>query len=180
MVQWAGGVIAAVLLAGLGVSLWQMQRAITAETEARQNEERANRNAEEAKQERDAKAKALEAETLAKQQAERNLAYAKKGNELLGSVFSNLDPQANYVTVAEFRDVLKKNLRKAVEELEGTAIGDPLTVAEMQDRLGWSLRGMGEAELAITLLKKAWSTRKTTLGHDHPNTIQSMNTLALA
>ncbi|MCS6849663.1 MAG: hypothetical protein NZ700_00670, partial [Gemmataceae bacterium] len=88
--------------------------------------------------ERDAKEAALQAETQARQEAEtrrveaeRNLAYAKKGNELLGSVFSGLDPKANYATVAEFRDVLKKNLHKAVEQLEGTAIGDPLTVADM-------------------------------------------------
>ncbi|MDW8264936.1 MAG: serine/threonine-protein kinase [Gemmataceae bacterium] len=72
--------------------------------------------------ERDAEEAALQAETQARQEAEtrrveaeQNLAYAKKGNELLGSVFSGLDPKANYATVAEFRDVLKRNLHKAVE-----------------------------------------------------------------
>jgi len=164
VVQWAGGLIAVVLLAGLGVSLWQMQRAITAE---RQTAE-----------ERDAKAKALEAETLAKQEAERNLAYARKGNELLGSVFSELDPKANYATVAEFRDVLKKNLRNAAQQLEGTAIGDPLTVAEMQHTLGRSLLGMGEAELAITVFEKARATRAARLGADHPDTLTNVGNLA--
>ena len=40
-VQVAGGVIAVVLLAGLGVSLWQMSRAVTAEGQANQNAQQA-------------------------------------------------------------------------------------------------------------------------------------------
>src|SRR5262249_2485264 len=54
-VQVAGGLIALVLLAGLGVSLWQMVRAIDAEGNA--------------KQERDNKEVALRAETRAKEAA---------------------------------------------------------------------------------------------------------------
>jgi hypothetical protein len=58
----ASGVVAMVLLAGLGVSLWQMVRAMGAEGRAKSNEAAAN-------EERDLKAKALEAETKARQQA---------------------------------------------------------------------------------------------------------------
>ena len=58
----ASGAVVVVLLAGLGVSLWQMVRATAAETTAKENEATANK-------ERDAKAKALEAETKARQQA---------------------------------------------------------------------------------------------------------------
>jgi serine/threonine protein kinase len=58
----ASGGVAVVLLAGLGVSLWQMVRAMDAEGRARSNEAAAN-------EERDLKAKALEAETKARQQA---------------------------------------------------------------------------------------------------------------
>src|SRR5262249_24050509 len=58
----ASGVVALVLLAGLGVSLWQMVRAVDAEGRAKSNEAAAN-------EERDLKAKALEAETKARQQA---------------------------------------------------------------------------------------------------------------
>ncbi|MCS6976399.1 MAG: serine/threonine-protein kinase, partial [Gemmatales bacterium] len=54
VVQWAGGLIAAVLLLGLGLSLWQMQRAIEAEKQAVANERKAEA-------ERDAKAQALQA-----------------------------------------------------------------------------------------------------------------------
>jgi serine/threonine protein kinase len=88
-----------------------------------------------------------------RQQAERNLAYAKKGNELLGSVFAGLDPKAEYATVADFRNVLKANLGKVVQELEGETIGDALTVAELQNTLGASLLGLGEYEQAIVLFQ---------------------------
>jgi len=73
VVQMAGGVIAMVLLAGLGVSLWQMLRATKAEGEANENATQAvnnalaaERNAKEARSERDAKAVALEAEKTAR------------------------------------------------------------------------------------------------------------------
>jgi serine/threonine protein kinase len=62
VVQGAGALITAVLLAGLAVSLWQMNRAIVAEREAVANERRAE-------QERDAKDSALKAERQARQQA---------------------------------------------------------------------------------------------------------------
>ncbi len=55
----ACGVIALVLLAGLSASLWQMRRALQAETEA-------NTNANQARDERDAKAQALAAEQRAR------------------------------------------------------------------------------------------------------------------
>src|SRR5262245_50950925 len=58
----ASGIVVAVLLAGLGVSLWQMVRAMDAEGRAKSNEATAN-------EERDLKAKALEAEAKARRQA---------------------------------------------------------------------------------------------------------------
>ena len=36
-----------------------------------------------------------------RQEAERNLAFAKKGNEILGSVFAGLDPKRNYADLSE-------------------------------------------------------------------------------
>ena len=123
-------------------------------------------------------AKRAEAEKNAKEEAVKNLAFAKKGNEILGSIFTGLDPKANYATVGEMTQALKDNLKKAVQELEGSAIGDPLTVAEMQYTLGDSLLGLGDANQAIHLFEKALETRKTKLGPDHPCTVQSMSNLA--
>jgi serine/threonine protein kinase len=138
-------------------------------------------------QQRAAAEKAAAAERLAKldadskrQEAETNLAFAMKGNEILGSVFAGLDPKANYATVADLRNALRDNLNKAVKDLEGSAIGEPREVAAMQNRLGRSLYGLGEASLAVEVLKKALVTRKAKLGPDHPDTLISMNNLALA
>jgi len=70
-----------------------------------------------------------------RQEAERNLAFAKKGNEILGSVFAGLDPLTNYADLGELSKALTDNLRQAVKDLEGSAIGDPLEVATMQNTL---------------------------------------------
>ena len=62
----------------------------------------------------DEKAKALKAADAEKaaavrsrrpgaQEAERNLAFARKGNEILGSVFTGLDPKKNYATLVQHR-----------------------------------------------------------------------------
>ncbi len=76
----AAGLLAAVLLGGLTVSLWQMNRAMTAELLARDNERQALANAELARAnerqaliERDAKEAALQAEKIAKQRAFQSL-----------------------------------------------------------------------------------------------------------
>jgi serine/threonine protein kinase len=167
----AAGTIGALLLTGLGGSLWQMHRAIVAEAQARLNEQRALANAE---RERLAK---LEAEEQ-RQKAERNLAYAKKGNQILGLVFAGLHPRSVAESGRPLHHLLRDHLARAVKELEGSAIGDPLEVVEMQNTLGLSLLGLGEADLAIEVFHKALDTRTSQLGPDHPETLQSMNNLA--
>jgi eukaryotic-like serine/threonine-protein kinase len=112
-----------------------------------------------------------------RQEAEQNLTFARKGNFILGSVFANLDPAAEYSEVSELRDALRANLSQATNELQGSAIGDPLEVAEMQSILGRSLAGLGEPQLAIEIIKKVFETRKSMLGLDHPRTISSMGAL---
>ncbi|HMP02509.1 MAG TPA: serine/threonine-protein kinase [Gemmatales bacterium] len=164
VVQMAGLAIALVLSAGLSASLWQMSIA---------------------RSERDAKEEALLSESRAKEQAEKNLheananlTFAKKTNEILASVFGALDPRARYTTVAELRNALHDNLHRAVKELEGTAIGDPLTVAQMQDALGLSLLGLGDPQQAATVLEKARHARMATLGPGHPDSLSNMDNLA--
>ncbi|MGO9471074.1 MAG: tetratricopeptide repeat protein [Isosphaeraceae bacterium] len=115
-----------------------------------------------------------------RQEAERNLAFAKKGNEILGSVFAGLDPKKNYTDLSELKEVLTDNLEKAVKELDGAAIGDPLEVAAMQDTLGMSLVGLGRFGPAIEVLQKAWDTMNAKLGPDHPDTLNALNDLGLA
>ncbi|XZE46977.1 tetratricopeptide repeat protein [Pirellulaceae bacterium SH467] len=134
----------------------------------------------EAEQARAGEAKRAEAERDAREEAVKNLTFAKKGNEILGSIFKGLNPKANFTTVGELTQALKDSLNKAVRELEGSAIGDPLVVAEMQDTLGESLLGLGDAEQAILLFEKASETRKNKLGINHADTLKSMNDLAVS
>jgi serine/threonine protein kinase len=122
--------------------------------------------------------RAADAEREAKVEAQKNLAYAKKGNDILGSVFAGLDPKANYATVAELRKALRDNLRRAGKELEGSAIGEPMEVAVMQVTLGRSLAGLGEASLAVEEFQKALATSKAKRGPDDSDTLAIMVDLA--
>jgi hypothetical protein len=131
-------------MVGTTLGLVQANRAAEAERSARKEAEEQQRLAEQAAaQERQAKvreAKRADGEQQAKleaeakrQEAERNLAFAKKGNDILGSVFAGLDPKQIAESGRPLQDVLRQKLSQAVKELEGSAIGDPLEVAAMQD-----------------------------------------------
>jgi tetratricopeptide (TPR) repeat protein len=192
-----GPVIAAslVLLAlvagviGTTVGMLEAHRAAAAERQATKDALEQKHLAEQAaEQERQAKvreAQRADGEQKAKreaeaqrQEAERNLAFARKGNEILGSVFAGLDPKQIAESGRPLQDVLRENLGKAVKELEGSAIGEPLEVAAMQNTLGLSLLGLGEYALAVEVLGKALKTQQADLPPDHPNTLTTMNNLA--
>ncbi len=174
----AASLILLVLLAGIAVSTWQAIRATRAEQLALTAAEEERKAKQEAEAEKANALAAAAAEKVANEQAKKNLAFARKGNELLGSVFAGLDPKKIAESGRPLQDVLRENLKKAVKELDGSAIGDPLEVATMQNTLGLSLLGLGEAKLAIEVFEKAWDTRKAELGPDHLDTLNSMGNLA--
>jgi serine/threonine protein kinase len=190
----AASLVLLALLAGVvgtTLGLVQANQAAEAERSARNDAVEQQRLAEQAaQQERQAKvreAQRADGEKKAKlgaeakrQEAERNLAFAKKGNAILGAVFAGLDPKQIAESGRPLQDVLRQNLARAVQELEGSAIGEPLEVAAMQNTLGLSLLGLGEAALAGEVFGKALDTRKARLGPDHPDTLLTMNNLALA
>jgi serine/threonine protein kinase/tetratricopeptide (TPR) repeat protein len=178
--------IALLLVAGVAVSTWQAVRAMQAEGEAQQ----AARQALEAQQaeavradgEKKAKEKAqaaAAAEQKALAQAQKRLAQLEKGNEILGSIFADLDIRKVKAGEEPLEAVLARRLVKAAAQLEGESVGEPEAVAAMQDRLGTSLLSLGFAPEAIPLLEKARATRQAKLGPDHPDTLLSMNNLAL-
>ncbi|MEY4567490.1 MAG: hypothetical protein RLY14_2460 [Planctomycetota bacterium] len=178
--QWfiAAGTITLCLAVGLAASLWQMQRAIAAERLAnlRADETRLERDAKEAA--RQAEQARAEGERQAKEEAQRNLDYARKGNSILGSVFTALDPSAKYETIGDLRSALKNNLNNATSLLNSNAIGNPLEIADLQNTLGMSLLGLGEGEDAISILKQAFETKRALLGPENPSTLGSMGNLA--
>jgi serine/threonine protein kinase/tetratricopeptide (TPR) repeat protein len=121
---------------------------------------------------------AAEAENRARHAAETRLAQVEKGNEILTAIFKDLDPRAEEKEDRPLRAILGDRLVKAAGQLEGEAVGDPLVVAGMQDRLGVSLVNLGLAGPAIALHEKARATRAAHLGADHVDTLSSMHNLA--
>jgi serine/threonine protein kinase/tetratricopeptide (TPR) repeat protein len=115
----------------------------------------------------------------ARDSAEKRLAQIEKGNDILGSVFRELNPNAEEQGEPELRVQLGERLEQAARLLEGEAVGDPLIVARLQDVLGRSLHALGQYDKAFPLLEKARQTREAELGPDHPDTLLSKNNLAV-
>ena len=124
--------------------------------------------------------KAAAAEKAANAAVQQRLQQIEKVNALLGSIFENLDPKEIAKNERPLQAILAEQLDKAVAQLEGEAIGDPLVVAAMQNKFGLSLLGLGEPGKAIVLLRKARDTNQAKLGPEHPDTLTSMNNLAQA
>jgi serine/threonine protein kinase len=174
--------IAAVLmlLAGIAVSTWQAVRATHAEKKAHENESKALDSEGRALAERDKKELALrKAETAAEAEREAKK-QIEKANEVLASIFHDLNPRAEEKGGPNLREQLRRHVERAAAQLDSMVIGDPLTVARLQAILGESLRALGQARQAIELLSKVRTTREAQLGPDHPDTLRSMNNLALA
>ncbi len=125
------------------------------------------------------KEKARNAEATQREYAEKRLAQIEKANEILGSIFTDLNPKKEEKDGPPLLTRLGERLDQATEQIEGDAIGDPLTVARMQNTLGLSQLGLGFPEKAIRLFIKARATFTARLGAEHPDTLESMNDLAL-
>ena len=116
----------------------------------------------------------------ARNSAEKRLAQIEKGIDLLGSLFADLDPKAEEKEGRPLRAILGDRLDHATADLDGDALGDPLVVARLQDRLGQTYLGLGHAAKAEVLFSKAATTREAHLGEDHPLTLASRHNQALA
>ena len=110
--------------------------------------------------------------------AQRRLGQIEKANEILGSIFEDLNPEIGEKEGKELQVLLGERLDKATALIEGEAIGDPLAVARMQMTLGKSQLGLGNPEKAIRLLAQARTTLTAERGPDDPETLKCMNNLA--
>ena len=122
-----------------------------------------------AEQARRAEKARAEGERLAKESAEKRLAQIEKGIGILGSIFESLDPMAEEQEGRPLRAILGDRLDEAAAELEGDAVGDPLVVARLQDRLGQTYLGLGHAAKAEALFEKAVTSREHYLGRGPPS-----------
>jgi non-specific serine/threonine protein kinase/serine/threonine-protein kinase len=109
----------------------------------------------------------------------KRLAQVTKMNDILGSIFKDLNPANAQKDSKPLTAVLGERLERATAEIEGESTGDPLAVARMQMTLGAPQLGLGYPDRAIVLFTKARATFATALGPDHRDTLQSMNYLAL-
>ena len=119
-------------------------------------------------------------EKAANAQAQKRLTQIEKANDILGSIFENLDQKEIARAERPLQAILVEKLDKTVEQLEGESIGDPLDVGVMQNTFGQSLLGLGEPGKAIVLLEKARATRQAKFGPEQFDTLTCMNNLATA
>jgi serine/threonine protein kinase/lipopolysaccharide biosynthesis regulator YciM len=113
-----------------------------------------------------------------RRQAEKQAAQVMKMNDILGSIFQDINPESAARQRKPLSAILGERLDRATAEIEGEATGDPIAVARMQMTLGRSQIGLGYADRAIRLYTKARDTFAATLGPDHPDTLRSMSNLA--
>jgi tetratricopeptide (TPR) repeat protein len=125
-----------------------------------------------------AEAERAEGERRAKELAEKRLAQVEKGIDILGAIFDQLDPHAEEKEGRPLRAILGDRLDQVAAELEGDAVGDPLVVARLQDRLGQTYQALGHAAKAEALFARSWATRQAELGADDPLTLATASRLA--
>jgi eukaryotic-like serine/threonine-protein kinase len=129
---------------------------------------------------RKAEADRAEGEKRANAQAQKRLQQIEKGSEILASVFGDLDPRAEEKEGRPLRAIIGDRLDRAAADLEGDAVGDPLVVANLQDRLGRTYRSLGHSAKANAMFTKALAIRRAQLGADHADTLQVMSQQASA
>jgi serine/threonine protein kinase len=129
--------------------------------------------------------KAAAAEKLAAEKEREATALAltrlreiEKANELLESIFTDVDPRLEQKGGPLLIERLTKRLLAVADKLDTEAIRDPLTVARLQTFLGNTLLSLGEYVKAIELHQQARRTREKLLGPDHRYTLISMGNLA--
>jgi tetratricopeptide (TPR) repeat protein len=154
----AAGLVLAALVAGMAGTTWGLIGAEAARRDA---------------------VSARAAEALRAREAQLRLAQVEKGNEILASVFRDVDPTAAENAHMNLRELLCRRLGDAARQLEGDAVGDPLVVARLQFLLGVSLRKLGEAEQAEAVLVNVWRTRERLRGTNDLDTAAAKHELAL-
>jgi tetratricopeptide (TPR) repeat protein len=116
----------------------------------------------------------------ARDKAQKRLRQIEKSNEIVLSIFKDIDIRKIRQGPDPLEAVLAQRLLKVVEELHGEVVGEPLMVARLQNRLGETLMGLGHAKAAVPLLEKCRQTYVTESGEDDPETLASMMNLGMA
>jgi eukaryotic-like serine/threonine-protein kinase len=169
----AAGLVLVALVAGITgttIGMAQARRSAQAERDAKQDAltDKANALA------------AAQAENKANQQAQKRLTQIEKANDILGSIFADLDPKAEEKEGKPLRVIIGERLDQATAALDAEAVGDPLVTAKLQNTLGQTQLALGYPNPAITLFARSLEIRRANLDPDHLDTLGSMNNLAAA
>jgi serine/threonine-protein kinase len=165
------------VIAGLLIGIGLISDALTtAETERDAKEEQRQRAVEAARAESQAKI----AETEANKALEKRLAQLTKAQEILKSIFGDLDLRRAEKDDPPVLVKLGEHLDKAAKLLEEEAVGAPVDVAELQLWLGTTQVSLGNFKSAVGLLSKARRTFERERGPDHSDTLASIGSLASA
>jgi serine/threonine protein kinase len=88
--------------------------------------------------------------------------------------------QADRGFTAEPKLTLREALDRAAAKIGDRFKGQPLVDAAVREAIGAAYVGVGEARRAASHLERSRALRQEALGPDHPDTLTSMNNLALA
>ncbi len=146
--------LTAVLVAGAGFSAWQALRATRAEGVARAEKARADDQA---------------ATALAVSDFLQNDLLARASPEVQGGPGETPDPDVSVATL----------LDRAAERIAGRFDGKPLVEAAVRQTIGTTYKRLGRFTQAEPHLERARELQVATLGEEHPDTLASMNNLAL-
>ena len=112
--------------------------------------------------------------------AERRSDQLGKVNEILGSIFRDLDLNQAEREGKPVAAAIGERLDQASAALDGESIGDPLTVARMQMTLGQAQSSLSNDRKAVDLLERSRATLVRLLGPDDRTTLACIASLALA
>ncbi len=121
---------------------------------------------------------ARQLEREAKDKADKRLTQIENSNDALTSVFDDLDMNAVRSGSEPLEAVLAKRLVIAAEKIQGDAVGDPLIVASMQERLAKSLHSLGFRKEANELFARSLATMRATLDADDVRILTTQASLA--
>jgi serine/threonine protein kinase len=191
----AAGLVCLALVAGVigtSIGIVQAERARGIAEQRREEAELQGRRAEAGEKLAEERLVQVEAEKL-KAEKEKQIAVAVK-NFLQIKLLAQADvrTQANALlqgrrtaTETKTNPTILELLDRAAEELvedkiEASFPNQPLVQAEILRTVGDTYRGIAESSRAIGFLERSLSLRKTELGLEHPDTLDSMHHLAMA
>ncbi len=117
---------------------------------------------------------AREAETIQRQEAIRRLTMVEKSNEILGSMFKDLDPMGDQGDGRPLGVILGERLDQAAARIDVESVGDATAVARLLRPLAEAQIGLGHHAKGIALYAKIRDDLTAVFGPDSPEALRSM------